>query len=121
MLRDRVIPHENKIINIPFEIEYDSFEMMDIIIHGKRLISLISKSNFFPQTTNLYNWHELCFITSVYFLKKEDIINSITGIGLYNDKLILQLHERSFPRYIQVSTPCPKWLLDIYRKIERSS
>ena len=103
-----------KVINLPYTAENSEYELEEIVIHGKRVISYISKNGIFPGALPLYNWHELCCITKVYFLTKADVKASVTGIALCGDNLLLQIFEKSYPRYIQVSTPCPRWILEKY-------
>ena len=104
-----------KVINLPYIIENNEYELGSIIIHGKRVISYISKRLIFPGALILYNWHELCSVTKVYFLTESDVKDSIIGIALYDGNLLIQIHEKSYPRYLQVPTPCPKWLLEKYK------
>lgn len=103
-----------KVINLPYTVESSEYELGEIIIHGKRVISYISKNGIFPGTLTLYNWHELCCITKVYFLTKSDVKASITGIALCGDNLLIQIYEKNYPRCTQVSTPCPRWILEKY-------
>lgn len=105
-----------KVINIPFTVESNEYELGEIIIHGKRVFSYISKNASYPGALTLYNWHELCCITKVYFLTKSDVVASVTGIALCGENLLIQIHEKSYRRRMQVSTPCPRWILEKYRQ-----
>ena len=113
-IRKKMNTQIKKIINLPFIVESNEYEPGEIIVHGKRVFSYISKNAIFPGALTLYNWHELCCITKVYFLTKSDVVASITGIALCGDNLLIQIYEKRYPRYIQVSTPCPRWILEKY-------
>jgi hypothetical protein len=108
-----------KVINIPYTVESNEYELGGIIIYGKRVISFISKNGIFPGALTLYNWHELCCITKVYFLSKSDVAASVTGIALCGGNLLIQINEKSYPRHIQASTPCPRWILEKYTEFSR--
>ena len=105
-----------KVINVPFTMESTENELGEIIIQGKRVVSFISKKNVFPGFLMLYNWHELCPIAKVFFYQADDVQGSIIGIGLHSENLIIQIHEKSYPRHIQVTTPCPMWIIERYKE-----
>ncbi len=101
-------------MDIPYKIENTGLEFGEVKIYGKRIFSFVSDNNTFPSYFTLYNWHELCIITQVYFKNREDILNSVTGIALIEENLFIQLDLKN--EYIQVQTPCPKWLIEELQK-----
>ncbi|HEY9059369.1 MULTISPECIES: hypothetical protein [Pseudobacteroides] len=104
----------DKIINVPYVFRSNEFDLGEVIIDNKRVLSFISKDDSFPGHFTLYNWHELCSVVKVYFLKESDLEQSITGIALYGENLMVQICSCGYTKYIQASTPCPKWLIEKY-------